>query len=180
MRIDNQTHWSTRNLKSFVVKVCDQEMVDVNYRKYLTVHFNYSKKTGNGYDDYPGGYAGYNARYMYIHLPKDEIYRPALAKVLAHEMAHNQGVRHKSMHNARYGWGEGWEEIYAWAKNMLLEKKVPVVPTKPTALNVAQTKLVSAQVALKAWSTKKKLAMGKVQRYKDKLVYYQQRIKELS
>jgi len=117
---------------------------------------------------------------MVIHLPKDKIHKRALAKVIAHEMAHNQGVHHKSMHGPRYSFEDsGWTELYAWADELALEKVVPVIPPTPTKLNAAHTKLAGAQAALKAWTTKKKLAMTKVQTYKDRVKYYEARIKEL-
>jgi len=178
MRIENRTHWSTRNLKSFVVKVCDREMVTPEYRKRLRVTFNYAKRIGADY--WVGGYATYNSHYMTIHLPKDKVHKRGLAHTIAHEMAHNHGVRHRSMHGPLYGYAPGWEELYAWADELPLEKKAPVVPAKPTKLQAAQAKLAGARAALKAWETKKKLAMTKTQKWKDKVYYYTQRVKELS
>lgn len=179
MQIVNKTHWQTRNLKTFVIQVCHKELMDQSYINQLHITFDYYKKPCHGYDDYPGGWAYYNSAIIHIHLPKEKINKRALAKVLAHEMAHNQNVRHRSMRGPRYGWAEGWKEIYAWADKLTLEKYKVTIPTKPTSLTKAQAKLANAQTLLKTWQTKQKLANGKVSKYKEQVKYYEGRVKEM-
>jgi len=180
MRIVNHTHWRTRHLKTFVSRICDRELVDSSYRKRLIVTFMYGKAMGNGYDDHVTGRAPYHGFSMIIWLPKKEIFKQSLAMVIAHEMAHNQGAKHRNLHTVRYDWVEGWKEEYAWAKALPLEKYQPVQPTQPGPAQKAQGKLANAQVLLKQWETKKKAAINKVQKYKDSVKYYEARVKELS
>ena len=180
MKIINETHWTTRNLKTMISRVCQEELLDAQYIKRLQVHVKYGKRKFNGYDDYPSGRAPYNASHITLFLPKDKIYNPALALVIAHEMAHNHGVRHRNLNNVpRYDWVKGWEEQYAWAKAYTIEKYPVPTTVLVTPLTKAQDKLASAQVLLKTWEAKKKAAINKVQKYKDSCKYYESRVMEL-
>ena len=174
MKISNGTHWDIRNLKSILVKICDIEMVDAKYRKRLRVYFDCGKKTDNSYDDHTTGRAYIDSCEVFIFLPREEIYKPSLALVLAHEVAHNHGVRHRSMNNPGYNYKGNWKEIYAWVRDMPLERKK--VRAKLTELAIARIKLGKTQALLKKWSTKKKLATTKAQTYKSRCAYYQKRI----
>lgn len=182
MQIRNQTEWQTRNLKTFVSRVCQQELLDSKFVKRLVVTFEYKKSCGSKDDDkYPHGYAWYKSTCAVIRLVKGVLPdKQALAKVIAHELAHCQGVHHKDMHGPRYGYAKGWREFYLWAKELPLERYAEGTTIQVTPLTKAQAKLASAQTLLKQWETKKKLASTKVLKYKEKVKYYQSRISELS
>lgn len=184
MKIINHTEWQTRNLKTFVSQVCEKELLDEKFRKRLQVTFRHRKRTQARPDEYPGGWAYHNSHIMEITLVKGV--RPkkwALACVIAHELAHCQGVKgHRTLRTAQYSqWNAGSVAYYAWAKALTLECYAPEPKAIPsTAATKAQAKLANAESLLKQWTTKKKLATSKVQKYKDQVKYYQGRVKELA
>ena len=177
MRITNKTRWKTRNLKTFVTQVCYKEMIDQRYINRLHVTFRYQ---AHSIYKHAHGVAGMRSWWMEISIPKDwKVDKTELAWLIAHELTHCQGLDHRHGNSNRYRQKGNWREIWGWAEALTLEEYAPEVITKPTALQEAEAKLASAKKALSKWQSKKKLATTKVQKYKDKVAYYNKRMEEL-
>lgn len=180
MRIINKTHWRTDQLKALVRKVAEQE-VDEDKRKQIRVHVEYRRnwRSPGGRGSY--GLSGQNPRLaMWLYLDRKEPPDPVvLAHTVAHEFAHNHGLRHREMmRTRRYGYAEGWREHYPWAKDFPIEAK-PEKP-KPSAQDRVQQKLLSAQQALKLWQRKRKLAETKLHVWKRRACCYERKLAALT
>jgi hypothetical protein len=100
----------------------------------------------------------------------------ALAKTIAHELAHCQGVHHgKAMKNPRYGWAKGWKEVWAWAEDLPLTMNADPVKEKPKGADLALKKMEHCQKQVDVWKRKLKLAQTKVRTWNRKLRYHELR-----
>jgi len=155
-------------------------MLDQKFINKLVVSCRYRKKSPVRFDDHPGGWAYYNSHRMELTFVKEaKCNKIALAHVIAHELAHCQGLKHGQMKGPRYSYKPGWEEYWRWTEALTLERQKIYMPVEKTALTKAQDKLANAQTLLKQWETKKKMAMNKVSKYKEQSKYYAQRVEEL-
>ena len=178
MKIVNETNWVTKHLRAFVIQVCKKELLDADFRRHLRVTFKPRRRTCYWLEGYVGGCAWYNQPRMIIRIVKGNVppSKTMLAHVIAHELAHIQGICHKNMHSTRYSWSDGWKTIWNWAENLPLEHKVITCPPMPTRSEKAQIKLVKAQSQLKRWESRKQLAITKVKKYSAKVTCYQKQI----
>lgn len=93
MKIKNNTHFNTFQIKTFIRKCVKQAIRDgeSDCTKYLTVEIGYSH--GNY-----SGYAYINGTYMYLRVPKiQELDKRLFAFIVLHEYDHILGYRHKVM-----------------------------------------------------------------------------------
>ena len=180
MRIINKTNWRTDQLKALVRKVAEQE-VDKDKRKQIRVHVEYRKTVRSPRGRGLCGLSGQKPHLvMWLYLDRREPADPVvLAHTLAHEFAHNHGLRHREMmQTKRYGYAEGWSEHYAWAKDFPIEAEPE--KSKPSAQDQIKQKLLSAQQTFKLWERKRKLAETKLKIWKRKVHYYERRLAALT
>lgn len=169
MRIRNLTPYRTNHLRAFVARVAKDEL-DAAQRKELRVTFR--TKIRRGWRRQVGtvsgiAYVGDPRAGMTIYLT-GSVDRRRLAHTLAHEMAHVRGMRHPMMRRtARYGLGEGWDDLYAYAETLPLERKA--TPTKPSATERRSEKLERARALLTRWERRAKQAAGKVGRWRGRV-----------
>jgi predicted SprT family Zn-dependent metalloprotease len=139
------------------------------------VTFKYRKRSGYRPDDHPGGYAYYNSHTFVIKPVKGIMPdKAALATVIAHELAHCQGTRHRQMHNSMYGWVIGWEQYWAWAN------KIPLTmhnntPAKLTQIEKFSIKLQHCESMAAKWKRQVRLAKTKEAHWKAKVRYYEKK-----
>lgn len=174
MQINNHTHWCTRNLKTFIVRVAEKEMLDARWTAALRVFVRYS---GSGRVH---GEACYSSKYVTLYLPPDPFDKPTLAKLIAHELAHCQGVHHRNMHDARYDFRHPeWRKQWEWAETLEFRLKTPP-PTPLTGTNKDRVELAGSQALLKQWLTKLKEARNKVVKYRERVKYYEKKLSTVS
>jgi hypothetical protein len=173
MRILNKTDWRTDHLRAFVSRIAAVEL-NADQRKCLVVHVSYTRpgarwlraKTGSS------GYAYYGGRHAYIRIHKDEPDKIDLAFVIAHELAHVRGMRHRLMRGSvLYDRVPGMREHYAWAEAMPLEKR----PEKPKAVVAPDAKLNHARAMLAVNESKLKRYTTLVKKWRKRVQYYERR-----
>ena len=161
IRIRNNTHWATRDLRRFVAKVAKREGM-----KTVRVTFVYNRQVY----DRCSGYAWYHTDRSVIRIPSERVDKRSLALVLAHEFGHNQGLKHKDMRgDSRYQWVGNWRERYAWAEELALEKSQPKRKPRKTA----NDKLAHALKMVAAWKTKAKRTETMLKKWERKVRYYE-------
>src|SRR5258708_25130449 len=116
MRIANETIWRTDQIKALILRVAQDEL-DPGQLKHARIQIKYRR---NG--AYKMGHCTYGTPrnpqvYMTLLFPrKGPVELPAYALIIAHELAHARGARHREMYKTkRYWWLEGWEERYSYA-----------------------------------------------------------------
>lgn len=171
MKIVNQTHWRTDQIRAIVARVAQDEL-EVETRKRLVVTVVYRRRSRS--TSHAGGHATVGEKgvwagsRMTLSLPSITPDPIAVAKVTAHEMAHLRGLRHREMRCARYSYQvEGWREFYAWAAAYTIERKAP--PPKPTVTERQQRKLDHARGMLVRWERASKRATTKVKRWRGRV-----------
>ncbi len=125
MRLINKTNLNTMKLKSFVRQIALFEKMTSQDIKKLVINAIHRRKGKNWKDEYVTGYAYYGKPVMCLKFVKDVMPdKVQMAKTVAHELAHTQGVYHgKAMNNSQYGWKKGWQEYWAWANELPLEMR---------------------------------------------------------
>ena len=106
------------------------------------------------------------------------IHKPWLAMVIAHELAHLDGIRHREMNQSyRELTNRGnWSEKFSWADDLPLEPKTPPrSKVKPEPLTIASQQLLHAQSKVKEWKRKKKRAETGLRKWRQKVKYYERR-----
>lgn len=173
MKINNSTHWNTRQLKRLILAVAKEEM-DAEYLKsYLVTakyrHFHDRGALGRatyGIPRNPG-------RRMTLYLPKPgREFDPVLwAHVVAHEFAHSRGIRHSQMRGSkRYSYVSGWREHYAWAKDYVVAPKAPRVVQ---IISKQEERYQRVIANLKRWQTKLKRAQNAIKKLTRQQKYYE-------
>jgi hypothetical protein len=173
MRLVNDTHWHTDQLRALINRVADDEL-SPRQRKILRVHVVYGRchqwKLGHAFI----GTLYSQVLSMKLFLPREQtnMDRSKLAHVIAHEMAHCSGLRHPDMKSNRYAWVDGWRERYAYALDLPMELVAPVVQSKPGD----EMKYAHATKMAFKWSHTIKLATARLKKWHAKARYYEKKI----
>ena len=171
MQLTNQTHWDGAAIKRLVRRVAQDEFDAMPSPYHVTVKYFRGRRLGCA----PYGISALRpARRMTLCLRRDAVDSVELAKVIAHEFAHNKGMRHKDMENTRYGWVEGWRERYAWAT----EFPIPAAPVKPVPalVTVLERKLEHVEAQCKRAASKAKRAQTILRKWTRKQKYYESKL----
>lgn len=164
IRITNETHWSTRDLRRFIARCAKQEGIAV-----ADVRIVYNRQVRGVCT----GHAWYNSTHSVIKVPSQEIDPIDLAMVIAHEFAHNKNVRHRQMTgDPYYRRTPRTTEVYAWANDLPLTKVEPKKRQRPAASD----KLAHAQEMLSTWQSKLKRTTTMYKKWRRKVKYYDNRI----
>lgn len=177
MKIVNKTTVDTGQLRQPIRAVALQEELTPANIKRFRVTARYRRKSSYRPDNYPSGYGYYNTWTFVITFVKGVVPDScATAKLIAHELAHCQGVRgHRTLKNSRYGWHLGWRETWGWAEKYPLTLREPVA-SKPLGRDEKISSHIEHCEAMFArWQHKAKLAKTKENFWRRKLGYYQKR-----
>ena len=92
---------------------------------------------------------------------------------MAHEFAHNKGVKHRQMtDDPYYRRTPRTAEVYAWAKELPLAKVEPKKKERPDVTD----KLTHAQTMLSTWESKLKRTTTMYKKWQRKVKYYDNRL----
>jgi hypothetical protein len=175
MRLTNKTNLNGRQLKAFIRAVAVREHLSPDIIKQFKVTVKYRKRSHCRNDDTPGGYAYLNTWTFCLKPVKGVMPgKSEFAKVIAHELAHCQGVHHgKAMRNNLYGWSDGWRENYLWAESLSLSFNEEVKPV--TRDEKISTAVEHCERMVEQWKRRVKLAKTKETFWQRKLRYYNKR-----
>ena len=181
MKMVNKTNLNTKQLKAFVRQVAIHESMSPADIKQLQVFVVYRKRSSNWRENYVTGYAYYNTPKMYLKFVKGVMPdKVQMAKTVAHELVHTQGVHHgKAMNNKWYGWAEGWQEHWAWANELILTMNASK-DVKPSRNQKLLSNVSHCLKMMIVWERKAKIAKTKQLIWKRKLSYYQKQGKPAS
>ena len=166
MKIINETHWRTDQLRAIIARTATDEL-DSSDRRRLLVTVAYGAKSSG-----VSGRAACGGPWVKLFVSRVEIDRVSLAHTTRHELAHFRGLRHPAMRGSRrYSYVEGWRALDAWADEMPLEVK-PAAP-RPTADERRALKLTRAKDSLARWERRLKVAHGRVRRWRGRVRDYE-------
>jgi hypothetical protein len=154
VRIVNSTKWDTRGIAKLVRRVAQDEL-NPGGLKNARITVSYRRNGGIGGWCYYGTIRNPNVR-MRLKLPRTVLDSVSLALVIAHELAHAKGMKHREMNSTRYSWGPGWRERYAYAKDFPVSAKAE--PKKPNLEDKRSKAHAKALLMVAKWERKLKLA----------------------
>lgn len=172
MKIVNNTKYDTRDIMKLVYRVAQDEL-NPGGLKNARITINYRRNGGIGGWCYYGTIQHPNVR-MRLNLPRTKLDVVSLALVIAHELGHAKGLKHRDMNERRYKWGEGWRDVYAYAKDFTIREVS--APPKPTLDEKRQKELVKAQKMVAAWTTKSKRAATTLKKWQRKVKAIEKRL----
>lgn len=175
IKIINKTKWQTRHLRAFVVRIARDVMPD---ERALRVTFYVGRRGNFTRGDHEcTGWAYYHSGVSRIGVPT-EVCKLDLAHTIAHELGHNAGFTHAQMKGSPiYTYAPGWQEQYAWAESMPLEKRLEKTKARLTGVDLALAKAAKAEAKLAAIDRKIKRLTTLRKKWTAKLRYYQRRQK---
>lgn len=179
MKIKNKTRWRTDQLRAIIHRVAKNEMVSLAGAVFTIVKRHQSNRWS---PNYAGGCAYYRMPPLVTIKMPDPGYginKAELAKVIAHELAHCQGVRHNGMpKNGSYRWGGDWKTLYAWADAMPLEAAPEPIKIIPTKQEVIEKKRKHAEGKMEIWHHKMGIAKSRFRKWERKMVYYNRQLEK--
>ncbi len=169
LTIINDTKWQTRHLRAIAVRAIRGYYT----HRFLTIYFGPATQ-------HVGGCAYIGSSSCIVRIPGPErTNRVRLAKVIAHEAAHCEGVTHRQMKQSyrELTHAGNWEKRFAWADKMPLEQK----PAKrkvppPTGLVLAEKRHAQALKKAEEWKRKKARAAKLEKKWHSKVTYYERRM----
>lgn len=149
MKVRNQTNWDTKALRKLSLRLAKAEPILTSVgRKLLVVEFRHSRR--KKYYGYCLGYGSRNnptkAR---VFVPRwvdvDKLNMPLVAVIVAHEIGHAVGLRHKDMGKLPkyYPWTDAAMKFYQWASEY--EAKPKEQKEKPIVVPVVEVKVDKEQ-----------------------------------
>jgi hypothetical protein len=183
MKLINKTNLRSDQLNNFIREVAKKEMVDLKDGIFTIIYRRISSR-----GTYIGGYAYYGlpAR-VTIKVPKNvPIDKVELAYVIAHELCHTQGLKHKQMKNAIYNRRYAnkhkidWKQHYLWANDLPLEietkNSINAVPKNI----IIQQKRDKCLKMMNKWNFKIKAASKAYIKWRRKTKYYERQLVNVS
>jgi len=171
VRITNRTHWSTKDIGTLIRRVAQDELNTGQLKTArITIKYQRGDRGALGWCFY--GTMRNPCVVMRLMLPRpgSPLDLVLLAQVIAHELGHAKGIRHRDMKNTRYGYIDGWRERYAWATAFPIREQV--VKPKPDRV-VVRASRCEAMVA--KYRTKVKRDQTILRKWTRKLRYYELR-----
>lgn len=178
MKTTNQTKWDTRDITKLIYRVAQDELDPGQLKKRGHVTIAYQKegtgKLGHCYYGTPRN----PLVYMRLNLPRNTpVDVVQLAKVIAHELGHAKGLKHREMNNTRYGWVDGWRERYAWAVEFpIRENVVPVVSKEDKLAKRREQAVVKATAKVQEWESTVKRSTTLLKKWRVKLRAAEKRV----
>lgn len=167
MRITNETHWSTTQIATLIRRVAQDEL-DTGQLKNARVKIKYKREGAYVMGRCHLGTPRRPDVRMTLMLPRvGPIDLPSYALIIAHELAHAKGSRHREMNKSnRYHWLAGWQERYAYAKDFPIEAKAEA--PKPTTDDKRRKAHAKALTMVAKWGRKLKLAGTTLKKWQRK------------
>lgn len=160
MRIRNETHWNTEDLRKLFAAGFKAE--GVKHKRYL-VRVKYARQ-----QRWCSGMAGLYSRWMHLRIPKSNVPLVDLARVFVHELGHCLGLQHKEMANCR-------SIDVPWAGGIQVRKaEVKPVAPKPK-VDVKLVRFEKAQKMLAKHQAKLQREEKLVKKWRAKVKYYEKR-----
>ena len=174
MKIINKTELRTDQLQHLIKFVAKKEMVDLKDAIFTVI---YRRGGRNGIAGY--AYYGQPAR-VTLKVPKDyQIDKVELAYVIAHELCHTQGLRHKQMKNAIYSrryankHNIDWRKNYLWAEEFPLEATLVKVVAPVPKSQIVQQKRDKCKCAMDRWEKRVERSQNCYLKWRRKFMYYE-------
>ena len=173
MRIINETSYRTDQLRALIVRVAQDEL-SAHQKKILRVKVVYARagqrKLGHAF--YGTVYSQVLSMTLYLDRDCAHEHLRKLALIIAHEMAHCRGMRHREMRGNRYHWVDGWAERYAYAQSFPLEQQV-----KPSVMKPGDAeKHAHALTMMQQWTSRAKKASTLLKKWARKARYYERKM----
>lgn len=167
MKIENKTHWDTKQLRAIIQRVAENELEPAARRKLqIVITYNRQKDGGSC-----SGLGSLTRPWIKLMVPSQVIDHVDFAHTAAHEMAHTRGMQHHQMtKNPLYSRVGDWRERYAWAEGMPIEKEQAKAKLKP---DVQTSRYLNVLTREKAWMTKLKRAQTALKKLRAKRRYYE-------
>ena len=184
INITNETTWNTRQLRAFVAR-CAKEVIDdkmAPWLKTINVSFNSNKSSSWGrkmrdggrafsLSSYVSGHAYIKSNRMRIHMPPkgiDYIDKVQLAQVIAHELGHCMGLRHRQMKSTIWNVKDKGRVHYEWASELPLERVPEKVKEKKDKTELGKELVAKRKQKVEAlvqkWEKKKVKAESAVKK----------------
>lgn len=167
MKLDNATHYSGVDLRRLIRAALVHE--GVNPKRYRVEVCYRHGRTNRGF---VGGLGSYVSPWLRLKVPKVDGDMPPsmvreVAQVVAHEVAHNRGLRHREMicdHRYDLGW------IDTAKVPFVIRRRAARVAERPP---LQQVRAERATSKLSEWERRAKVAAAKVKHYRAKVRYYE-------
>ena len=101
MKIDNPTHWSTDDIRRLIYRVSLDEL-ERGQLVHARIRIKYARKNSKRLGTFTYGTPRNPRINMMLVMPRPgtPVDLVRLAKVIAHELGHAKGLRHRQMHNS--------------------------------------------------------------------------------
>ena len=179
MKLVNKTRWNSAQVKALIRAVAEKELLTPDNIKRLYVTMKYRKRSRYWDDVAVTGWGTYHAWNICLKVVRGvtRLDKVQMAKTIAHELAHNQGVRHGgAMRGVDYGWAPGWREKWAWANDFPITLNAELVPVQRGSFDAASNEMQHCQKMITLWERKTKLARTKMRKWAVKLKYYEKKM----
>lgn len=171
MKVVNKTDLETRDLQKLLSAVADKEHLSDVEKKQVVLEVIYRRRSDNWRDDQmPVSYWG-KGRWRFVGKVVKGVKvldSVQAAKGMGLAMAGAQGCKYDRS-SSDYGWGKGWQEKWAWAKEFLVKAKEKKVPQKPTEKDRAVGEMSHCLEQIISWEKKLKLAQTKLKVWNRRL-----------
>lgn len=173
MKLINNTGWRTDQLRALISRVAEDELSS-QQRKILRVTINYQRRYTGRMGSACLGTPFHQQLTITLLLPRtsESFDRVAYALIIAHEMAHCRGWRHRQMTGNRYDWKPGWQERYAYAYDYPIEQAPAVERVKPGD----DMKHAHAMDMMLRWSRRVMLDTARLKKWQAKAYYYEKKM----
>jgi len=172
MKVENRTHWNTRDLRAIIARVVLDE-TDPETRKRLRIRVQYNRQVKGSCSGHAYLGTGQRPGSATVMVPSQSIDLIDLAHVVAHEVAHSRGVTHAQMRGSpRYDRVAGSRALYAWAESMPMRRAEPKRKAKPTT----DTVLALARKREREWTTRLRRATTLQRKWRNRVRDLERRV----
>jgi len=176
MKITNETHWRTDQLKKIIQRVAKVELADcpAYQKRALRIEIVYTRPADWVSDKtYSTGRASVGGTWVKLRIPREKIDHTDFAYVVGHEFGHTRGLRHDRM-NGRRAYDRsvaGNREMYSWAEEYPIDRKP--VKEKPSLDVIQAIRASRTELAIGRWQVKLKRAQTALKKLNKRARYYE-------
>lgn len=178
MKLINKTNLNSQHLRDIILKVAEIEQLSAEDIRRVHITVKYGKHSGYREDTMSRVFSYFTGWTSIIKVVKDVLPdRKMLAKNIAWAFAKNQNVKGK-LDGKHYGWGEGWQQEWAWADAMPLEFAASEEKPEPARDEKMLAEMKHCVRMIAGWERKAKLAKTKQKVWQKRFNYHERRLKE--